>query len=71
MDDLEEQVYASIRTNVEANRRLEGFYVKRAPVELIMSIETVQANLCEIDKICARLRARETTMTRGTDGQEI
>ena len=60
----DEKAYAMIRANVEANRRLESFYPPCAPVELIMSMETVLEQRRKIAEICARMRAREAGMTR-------
>ena len=62
-DEISPQVYATID---ETNANWVRLYANhtQAPRELVMSIETVMNNRVKIDQICARLRAREATMTR-------
>ena len=58
MMDLDEQVCAIIRANVEANRRLESFYAPDPPKELVMSLDTVKEQHRKIYEIASRMRAR-------------
>jgi hypothetical protein len=58
MMDLDEQVCAIIRANVEANRRLESFYKPDPPKELVMSLDTVKEQHRKIHEIASRMRAR-------------
>lgn len=60
-DEESVKAYDMIIANTIAGRRL---IAPDAPKEKIMSMETVMENRRQIDKICARLRAREATMTR-------
>jgi hypothetical protein len=58
MMDLDEQVCAIIRANVEANRRLESFYAPDPPKELVMSLDTVKEQHRKVNEIASRMRAR-------------
>jgi hypothetical protein len=58
MMDLDEQVCAIIRANVEANRRLESFYAPDPPKELVMSLDTVKEQQRKVHVIASRMRAR-------------
>lgn len=69
MIDEDEIVYARIRANTEANRRLEANYAPSPPKELVMSIETVMAQRQKIDLLSAKMRARHLATTRNDDGQ--
>lgn len=60
-DEESVKAYDMIIANTIAGRRL---IAPDAPKEKIMSMETVMENRRQIDKICARLRAREAAMTR-------
>jgi hypothetical protein len=66
--DDDEEVYARIRANVAAQRRLEAWAPPSAPKELIMSIESVHEQRRKIAEIAARLRSRAERWTEGPHG---
>jgi hypothetical protein len=68
-DEISPKAYAMIDETNENWVRLYAAH-PQLPKEKNMSIETVMENRKKIDQICARLRAREATMTRSVeDGQ--
>jgi hypothetical protein len=62
MVDLDKETYAILAANNEAAKRIEA-HRQRAPVELIMSIETVIAQAKKVEEICTRMRARAAALT--------
>jgi hypothetical protein len=65
--DLDAETYAVIRANQEAAKRVEAYHAAQPytePKELVMSMETVEANRRKVEAICAKLRSREAALTR-------
>jgi hypothetical protein len=62
--DLDEETYAIITANNDAAKRVEANQ-HRAPVEKVMSMETVQEQRRKVEAICAKMRARAAALTEG------
>jgi hypothetical protein len=63
--DEDEEVYARLAANNDAAKRIEANR-HRAPVELILSLETVRAQALKVEALCAKMRARARAITEGS-----
>jgi hypothetical protein len=62
--DLDEETYAIITANADAAKRVEANQ-HRAPVERVMSMETVLEQRRKVEALCAKMRARARAITEG------